>query len=674
MKNETINLISRKYTVGRPTIFVVLILALLVSSIVSTSAQASLEGKIVDAATGEVLIFATVALYKDGVLSNGVETDIDGKYYLSNIEAGTYDVEASHLGYTPKKTVGVILKDGSTSRLDFSISEGVLMDAIEVVEYKVPLVQIDNTTSGAVIAVGPIRSMPSKSNNRIKSPATGSRIDNSVVSPSKEVSANTSSQYVDDVVSSSLNEEYNEIIENIPTSPLHEPVSTFSIDVDRASYSNIRRFVNDGEMPPKDAVRIEEMVNYFNYNYTAPTDRRRPFKAYTELTECPWNDEAQLLHVGVQGKKIETKDLPYSNLVFLVDVSGSMGSQNKLPLVKESLKLLVEALREEDRIAIVTYAGRAAVVLPSTSMANQSTILNAIESLGTGGGTAGAQGIETAYDIARKNFLQDGNNRVILATDGDFNIGASSQSDLDKLIEKERVSGVFLSVLGYGMGNYKDGRMQSLANKGNGNHNYIDGLDEAKKVLVDEVGATLHTIAKDVKIQIEFNPAYVGSYRLIGYENRMLEARDFNDDHKDAGELGAGHSVTALYEIYPSTADFVDEDDHLKYQNRGKSFDMNGELGTVKLRYKRPGGHRSKLISELISSNVTSLDKVQDRTRHAAAIAEFGMLLRDSAYRGTASYAHVKEVLASVSPDKYLSKEAGDLVDLVIQLESPAEE
>lgn len=662
-----------------------LILLLICMSFAIVTGQTSLEGKVTDAASGEAILFGSVSLYHNKLLVEVTETDIDGNYFFSNMKPGIYDVVASYIGYTASKIAGVIINAGRTNRLDLSITEGMLLDEAHSKAYKVPLIEIDNTTSGATVTAEAIRSLPKKSVNAIAAATAGVASTDGGAISIRGSRSNGTVYFVDGVrVSGALphgknhekevhltNEEYSKMVENAPSSPLIEPLSTFSIDVDRASYSNVRRFLNQGTMPPIDAIRIEEMINYFNYDYPAPNKGAHPFKVYSELTQCPWNEESKLLHIGIQGQRIDTKDLPTSNLVFLIDVSGSMKSRNKLPLVKESFKLLVEALREKDRVAIVTYAGSAGVLLPSTSIREKAKIMRAIESLGAGGSTAGAQGIVTAYDIARDNFLQDGNNRVLLATDGDFNVGLRSAKELDNLIENERKSGVFLSVLGYGMGNYKDGRMQSLANKGNGNHSYIDQLEEAKRVLVEELGGTLHTIAKDVKVQMEFNPAYVGKYRLVGYENRMLETEDFIDDTKDAGELGAGHSVTAIYEIFPPNSDEVEIKNDLKYQKRSSPLITNGELGSVKLRYKAPAGHSSIEITEVVSNKSKSLNKVDDRTRHAAAIAEFGLLLRNSAYKGDASYAQVEDILSSISNNKYLSNDALTMVKSARRLDSP---
>lgn len=429
-------------------------------------------------------------------------------------------------------------------------------------------------------------------------------------------------------------EEYDGITENIFHDALHSPLSTFSIDVDAASYSNIRRFIQGGQRPPQDAVRIEEMVNYFHYEYPQPSEED-PFSINTEISTAPWNEKHQLVLIGLQGKKIPTEKLPPSNLVFLIDVSGSMSDPNKLPLLKSSFKLLVQQLREQDHVAIVVYAGAAGLVLPSTSGADKKKIMEALDHLEAGGSTAGGAGIRLAYQIAKENFNKEGNNRVILATDGDFNVGESSNGAMERLIEEKRKDGVFLTVMGFGMGNYKDSKMETLADKGNGNYLYIDSILEAQKALVNEFGGTLFTIAKDVKLQIEFNPARVQAYRLIGYENRMLKSEDFNNDRKDAGELGSGHTVTALYEIIPTGVESkffkVDE---LKYQTATvpeKSLKTN-ELMTVKFRYKKPGGEVSKLLVHPLVDTKKALEKTSDNFRWAAAVASFGMLLRQSEF------------------------------------------
>ncbi len=468
-------------------------------------------------------------------------------------------------------------------------------------------------------------------------------------------------------------EEYATVHENGFLEATKNPLSTFSIDVDNASYSNMRRFINGGQMPPKDAVRIEEMVNYFTYDYPQPAGED-PFSVTTEISECPWNSQHQLLHIGLQGRKIATDNLPPSNLVFLIDVSGSMNTPEKLPLVKAAFKLLVGELRQQDQVAIVVYAGAAGLVLPSTSGSNKGEILAAIDRLEAGGSTAGGAGIRLAYQVAEEHFQEGGNNRVILASDGDFNIGMSSNAAMERLIEEKRESGVFLTVLGFGMGNYKDSKMELLANKGNGNYAYIDNLLEAKKVFVNEFGGTLFTIAKDVKLQLEFNPAKVKGYRLIGYENRMLNKEDFNNDKKDAGELGSGHTVTALYEIIPAgTKDspFLKLVDPLKYQQETQvppASYKTDELLTLKLRYKQPNGNTSKLIEKAVFNGTTPLAKTSDNFRFSAAVAGFGMLLRDSEFKGDLTYANVL-VMAKAAQGKDEEGYRAEFLNMVRSME-----
>jgi len=426
-------------------------------------------------------------------------------------------------------------------------------------------------------------------------------------------------------------EQYESPDENGWKSAKTEPLSTFSVDVDTASYSNIRRFLINHELPPADAVRIEEMINYFTYNYPQPSNGD-PVKISTELTSCPWKSEHRILKIGIKGKEIDLKKAPPSNLVFLIDVSGSMQSYNKLPLLKQSFKMLVNNLRDEDLVSIAVYAGAAGTILEPTKGSEKEKIISAIENLYAGGSTAGAQGIQLAYKLAEKNFIKGGNNRVVLATDGDFNVGISDDKELVKLIEEEKEKGVFLTVLGYGMGNYKDAKMEKLADKGNGNFAYIDNLLEAKKVLVNEMSGTLFTIAKDVKIQIEFNPAAVSGYRLIGYENRMLKKEDFNNDKKDAGEIGAGHTVTALYEIIPANADVPPIVDELKYQKVEPAENLSpDETATVKVRFKKPDGDKSMLIKKTVKTDsFIDFEKTSADTRFAVSVAAAGMILKKS--------------------------------------------
>lgn len=444
-------------------------------------------------------------------------------------------------------------------------------------------------------------------------------------------------------------EEYNYISENGYTAVSSAPLSTFSADVDTASYTNVRRMIDNGSDVPPDAVRIEEFINYFDYDYTDPADGE-PFAVHTELSDCPWNDETELLMVGINTKSFDAvlDERPAMNLVFLIDVSGSMYDDNKLPLVQKSFSMLTDNLTAADRVSIVTYAGSDEVVLEGADGNDRKKILRAINDLEAGGSTAGAAGINTAYDIAQKYFIDGGNNRVILATDGDLNVGLSSESELTRLIEEKRESGVFLSVLGFGTGNYKDNRLEALADYGNGNYSYIDSEKEAKKVLVDEMSGTLFTVAKDVKFQLEFNPTNVKGYRLIGYENRVMAAEDFNDDTKDAGEIGAGHSVTVLYEIVPADSKMELGESELKYASDSESV-MGDELLTVNIRYKEPEGSESKLLTYPVNKSLYS-DKMSADMNFASCVAEFGMLLRNSRYIGDVTY---KDVSAQLSKYDY---------------------
>ena len=450
-------------------------------------------------------------------------------------------------------------------------------------------------------------------------------------------------------------EEYKHIDENGWKSVNVSPFSTFAADVDTASYANLRRMINYGQRIPEDAVRIEELINYFSYDYVAPSNNE-PFSITTELAPCPWNDQTELLMVGIKAKDIDMSQRKASNLVFLVDVSGSMEGADRLGLVQSSFKMLTEELGQNDRISLVTYASGDKVVFEGLSGANKKEITEKVEDLFAGGGTNGSKGIQTAYEIAEKYFIEGGNNRIILATDGDLNIGITDEGSLTRLVKEKAKSGVFLSVLGFGWGNISDSRMEALADNGNGNYNYIDSLTEAKKVLVDEMGGTLFTVAKDTKIQVEFNPALIKGYRLIGYENRAMAAEDFNDDKKDGGEIGAGHTVTALYEIALKDSEQEIPEVESKYSAKADdAAELSGEYLTVNIRYKEPDGDTSSLITRSVDATNIS-ENMSDNLSWAAGVAQAGMLIRKSEYAGTSTMASVIERLSaldSVKDDAY---------------------
>ncbi|MBP6539673.1 MAG: von Willebrand factor type A domain-containing protein [Saprospiraceae bacterium] len=622
----------------------------------------NLSGKVTDSKSGEVLIFATVKVFQAGKFIQRTETDIDGNYFFSAPPVGLIDIEVQYVGYEAIMIKNFEIKLGKDHRLDFKMNiDNNILNEVQIVAYKVPLVEIDNTSQGTTITAEKIRTLPTKSVDAITttvagvSSSTGAEISvrgsrsnetvyfldgvrvNGNLIPQSEISNNTPNT-----------ESYTKINENQFKFVTDEPLSTFALDVDRAAYSNVRRMLNYGQLPPADAVRIEEMINYFQYNYPAPKDKDI-IGVTTNFTDCPWNKELKLLHVGVQSKKMDVKKMPLSNIVFLIDVSGSMSDDNKLPLVIASCKILLEQLRPDDKVAIVTYAGHAGVALQSTKASEKAKIIAALDGLESGGSTAGAQGIITAYQIAKENFITKGNNRVILATDGDFNVGISDNQSLEKLIEEKRSTGIFLSVLGYGMGNYQDDKMQILADKGNGNHAYIDNMQEANKVLHNEFGGTMYTIAKDVKFQIEFNPATVSYYRLVGYENRMLNKEDFNNDAKDGGELGLGHQMTAIYEIgtTASAADGILSVDPLKYQsnsNKDKNLGNLDELATIKFRYKEPDADKSKKWEQVIKNTLVSQSELNDDVRFAIAVAYGGLLLRDGQTLSSKSFAPMIEM------------------------------
>jgi Ca-activated chloride channel family protein len=605
-------------------VLAVLALAIAGSDMASAGGAAGgrLSGKVTDT-SGKTISGATITV--DGKGFSGVSA-ANGTYSISGVPVGTWSVTCSAPNHVAQVKRNIKVAEGATTTVDFALAAAVTKVAEDKKKdeaEKKPVVSRPKKEMAladcAMPAAAPAERMPGYMGPPVQTVTGGEGF----------VEHNT--------------EEYDRIYENTFLAALDNPLSTFSIDVDTASYANVRRFLNSSQMPPKDAVRIEELINYFDYDYPDPTGNT-PFSIVTEISDCPWNEGHRLVHVGLQGKRMDVSKLPPSNLVFLLDVSGSMESPNKLPLLKAAFKLLVQNLRKEDRVAIVVYAGAAGMVLPSTSGADRDTILAALDSLQAGGSTAGGAGIQLAYKVAKENFAKGGNNRVILATDGDFNVGASSDGELVRMIEERRNDGIFLTILGFGMGNYKDSKMEKLADKGNGNYGYIDSILEAKKVLVSEMGGTLFTIAKDVKIQVEFNPARVKGYRLIGYENRMLKKEDFDDDKKDAGEMGAGHSVTALYEIIPADSkEEIPGSGALKYQKTKLSSEANDseELLTIKLRYKLPDSDTSKLIEVPLIDRGVALDKASEDFRFSAAVAQYGLLLRDSEFKADSSYESV---------------------------------
>ncbi len=585
-----------------------------------------LKGKLIDKSNKVPIAFASVIIEDTlGKIIAGGTSDIDGNYYIKPIVAGLYNLKLAYFGYdsVSMEKIQIIYDSICVKNIEMTAST-MTLETVVVTAHVVPLINYDQCCSGGTITACQIRKRRWGRHRASKRNANY----NAYISEPQTYSSNYN------------NESYDSIEENQFMDVMDQPLSTFSVDVDRASYSNVRRFLNNNKMPPKDAVRIEEMINYFHYDYPTPTDNQA-FSIGLEGAICPWNPKHQIIQIGLKAKELDANDIRPSNLVFLIDVSGSMSGNNKLALVKKSMKILVDKLRPEDRVAIVVYAGAAGCVLKSTSGAKKEKILAAIDNLSAGGSTAGGAGIELAYKIAKENYIKKGNNRVILATDGDFNVGVSDNKSLVKIIEKKRKDGVFLTITGYGMGNYKDDRMEQLSNAGNGNYAYIDNILEAEKIFGTELWGTLYTIAKDVKIQIEFNPAKIKSYRLIGYENRMLEAKDFNDDKKDAGEMGMGHCVTAIYEVIPANSDEDSIDDNridsLKYQ--AKTVIASEELLTVKFRYKEPKGSKSKLISRSIYLTDIESKEISNNLLLSTSIAEFGLLLRNSKYKGESSYA-----------------------------------
>jgi Ca-activated chloride channel family protein len=666
------------------------ILSILFFSLITTSnaqVTGSLQGQVIDTGNEEGLPFAIVILEISDSVHLSTQSDFDGNYNFSNVLVNTYDLKVSYVGFYTVKIEDIVIKVGEVIRFDVEMSEG-LQSSNEIVVKAdpIPLIEQDAISGGQTLGAEDIKNLAIRNVSSIvattagvnqsdeggaissngsrrhtsngimitgssskrsskKKNKNGKSVYRKLKAPASHIvitqEETTSSNYSITSVEKPNNEEYGNFVENKYIAVQDEALSTFSIDVDRASYSNIRRHLDQMQKPPKDAIRIEEMINYFNYNYPQPTNEH-PFIVETEVSDCPWNKEAKLVKIGLQGKNIDLEKAPISNLVFLIDVSGSMSYANKLPLLKESLKLLINNMRAKDKMAIVVYAGAAGLIQASTSDKNK--LLEALDKLEAGGSTAGGAGIELAYKVAKENLVSDGNNRVIIATDGDFNVGNSSTTALEALIVEKRKDDIFLTVLGYGMGNYKDDRMEVLADKGNGNYAYIDNIKEAKKTLVKEMGGTLYTIAKDVKLQIEFNPVQVKSYRLVGYENRLLKKEDFNDDTKDAGELGAGHTVTALYEIvladnYKESKTGKKVDDLVYQKNKATHLAQTSkDLMTIKLRYKEPKGTKSILMALPVAKDIQPISEASENFRFASAVAAFGMLLRESEFSKDLSY------------------------------------
>ncbi len=617
-------------------ILLTLLLALLVP-FAPEGETGSIYGVITEMATGDPIAYANVVIV--GTMMGGM-TLTDGTYRIVGVPPGTYTLKAMMMGYKAEVTHGVEVQEGIGVEINFEMEQAIVGKTQEiVVEGDLPQIKVGESDVSH-----------RASGKHVRGGRSGDNLLSSIIRrPEKcrpRVPCIPPGHYHN-------TEEYVTIVENDFLDAIGNPLSTFSIDVDAASYGNTRRFIMNDRLPPRDAVRIEEFINYFDYDYERP-DGDVPFSIDIEYASCPWNREHGLVHIGLRGEELPEEDQRPSNLVFLIDVSGSMRPENKLPLLRKAFLLLVDQLKNDDRVSIVVYAGAAGLVLPSTPGYRKSKIRDAIDHLRAGGSTAGHAGIQLAYRIAKENFIRGGNNRVILATDGDFNVGVSSTSELIRLIEEKREEGIFLTVLGFGVGNYKDHRLEQLADKGNGNHAYIDNILEAKKVLVDDVTATLYTIAKDVKIQVEFNPAKVSSYRLIGYENRLLKKEDFADDKKDAGEIGAGHTVTALYEIVPAGEKAnTPEIEELKYlETKVKSVAWNtDEILTVRIRYKEPDGDTSKLISTVLSDGPIALDRSSENFRFAAAVAMYAMILRDSQYKGDASLKQVSALAKSALGD-----------------------
>ena len=618
------------------------------------TAQAEIRGKVAERHSGEMIPFANLVLFAQGdtIALAGSVSDFDGLYSIKIEARGYYSLQCTFTGFAKVIVDSILLEPGKIYQQNITLDEESEMLEEVVMHFKMPLISPSKTSK--ITTAEDIQSMAVRDISSVASQAPGvTQGANGNVNIRGSRSEGTV-YFIDGVkMKGSIKvpqayengevlerEEYADVPPNQFLSAELNPLSTFSSDVDVASYANIRRYLTDGYLPPAEAVRIEEMINYFSYQ-AQDLEGDESFAEKHQLVTCPWEEKHQLLRISINTEKIDQENLPPSNLVFLIDVSGSMNSEDKLPLLQKSLRLLVNNLSAEDHVSMVVYASNTGVVLEPTRGNEKEQIIRAINSLRAGGSTAGGAGIKLAYKLAEKNFKKGHNNRVILATDGDFNVGISSESALTKLIKEKRETGVFLSVLGFGTGNYMDAKMEALADNGNGNYAYIDNILEAKKVLVEELGANLHVVAKDTKFQIEFNPAVVEAYRLIGYENRILAAEDFNNDAKDAGDIGAGHYVTALYEIVPrslATQSPVDVDE-LKYRSKDAvNSAFADELATLKIRHKKPDGNQSSLEEKVIAN---SLESLNPDLSFMAAVASFGMLLRESEFSGTADYSQV---------------------------------
>jgi Ca-activated chloride channel family protein len=624
--------------------FILLLLMLGSFTTVMATGNRTITGVVYDQDIKQPLAGATVKVEGTAIIAT---TNPNGAYTIS-VPKESNTLVFSYVGFENKK---MIIKNRGV--INVYLKPALYCEDLVVTRYNSPPVLDKKASLAEVQVAAPQQTLQGSVAGVVVSTAAPGASQKTRIRGSRTLTANNG---IYGIYAPQEQESYKGITENGFQNPQDNPLSTFSIDVDAASYSNVRRFINNGQLPPKDAVRIEEMINYFNYNLPAPTNNE-PVAIHTELSAAPWNPQHRLLRIGLKARTVATDKLPASNLVFLIDVSGSMNQSNKLPLVQSSLKMLVDQLRPQDKVAIVVYAGAAGLVLPSTPGDQKTTIKDAIDRLSAGGSTAGGEGIKLAYKTAIQNFVKKGNNRIILATDGDFNVGASSDGDMETLIEQERKSGVFLSVLGYGMGNYKDSKMETLADKGNGNYAYIDNITEARKTLVSEFGGTLFTVAKDVKLQLEFNPAKVASYRLIGYENRLLNKEDFNNDQKDAGDIGAGHTVTALYEIIPAGVHdkFTHSVDPLKYQKAEKPATnfISNDMLTIKFRYKEPTGSVSKLSQAVVLDKPLDFKNTSVDFRFATAVAEFGMLLRDSEFKQGSKYNEAIEMARASKGDDY---------------------